>query len=70
MVRGTGYAGSVNALKSLMYRRGGDLFPFSGHIFAGNLQFSGCVNRAAVRGMTDEEIEVHGGADSLHPTLG
>ena len=45
-------------------------FPVSGPIYAGKFQFSGCVIRAAGRGMTHEEIEVHGGADCLHPAPG
>jgi len=45
-------------------------FPVSGPAYAGKFQFSGCVIRAAGRGMTHEEIEVHGGADCLHPAPG
>jgi hypothetical protein len=45
-------------------------FPVSGPAYAGKFQFGGCVIRAAGRGMTHEEIEVHGGADCLHPAPG
>jgi hypothetical protein len=34
------------------------------------VQFSGCVIRAAGRGMTDEEIEIHRAADRFHPAAG
>ena len=43
--------------------------PVSGPIFAGKFQFSGC-DSGRGRGLTHEEIEVHGGADRLHPAPG
>src|SRR6516165_1156254 len=45
-------------------------FPVSGPIIAGKFQVSGCAIRAAGRGMTHEEIEVHRATDRLHSAAG
>jgi hypothetical protein len=45
-------------------------FRFSGPMIAGKFQFSGTCDSGRWTGNSHEAIEVHGGADSLHPAAG
>ena len=45
-------------------------FPVSGPIVAGKFQFSGTGDSGRWTGKDHEAIEVHGGADCLHPASG
>ena len=45
-------------------------FRFSGPRIAGKFQFSGMCDSGRWTGKDHEEIEVHGGADCLHPAAG
>src|SRR5262249_53962073 len=60
---GTGSAGHAGATAMTC-------FPVFGPIFAGKFQFSGMCDSGRWTRKDPEEIEVHGGADCLHPAAG